>query len=229
MRVAVIPARGGSKRIPRKNIRSFFGQPMIGWSIIAAKDSGCFDKVIVSTDDAEIASVAREYGADVPFVRPAELADDHTPTLPVICHAIEWCSEALSRPEFVCCVYATAPFLRAPDLTGAFRQLQSSTADYVFSATDFGFPIQRAIRLRDEGRVEMLYPEHNETRSQDLEDAYHDAGQFYWGRVDAWRSQIPVIGPASEMYFLPRYRVQDIDTMEDWRRAEALFQVLQKQ
>ncbi|MHA6327194.1 pseudaminic acid cytidylyltransferase [Roseivivax sp. CAU 1753] len=228
MRLAVIPARGGSKRIPRKNIRPFFGKPMISWSIEAARNSGCFDRIIVSTDDKEIADTAREHGAEVPFIRPAELANDHATTVPVIRHTIDWCRERGPEAKFVCCLYATAPFVQADDLRASLDQLISSDCAYVFSATDYAFPVQRAMRQRADGRVEMLYPEYAQTRSQDLEHIYHDAGQFYWGRAAAWSEQSQLIGPDAEIFRLPRYRVQDIDTPDDWQRAEALFAVLQR-
>ena len=226
MRLAVIPARGGSKRIPHKNIRPFWGKPMIGWSIEVALKSGCFDKVAVSTDDAEIAEVALDFGAEVPFVRPADLSDDHAPTLPVIAHATSWYQAQGYTPTEVCCLYATAPFVQIDDLQKGLVQLQRSGAQYVFSATDFGFPIQRAMYLSDTGRVAMLHPEHANTRSQDLQETYHDAGQFYWGRAQAWLDQLPFMGADAEIIYLPRYRVQDIDTEADWRRAELLFQAL---
>tara|TARA_B110000908_G_scaffold151397_1_gene186079 strand:+ start:355 stop:1044 length:690 start_codon:yes stop_codon:yes gene_type:complete len=226
MRLAVIPARGGSKRIPHKNIRPFWGKPMIGWSIEVALKSGCFDKVAVSTDDAEIAEVARDFGAEVPFIRPSDLSDDHATTVPVIAHATSWYLAQGHTPTEVCCLYATAPFVQIDDLQKGFAQLQRSGAQYVFSATDFAFPIQRAMYLSDTGRVAMLHPEHANTRSQDLQETYHDAGQFYWGRAQAWLDQLPLMGGDAEIIYLPRYRVQDIDTEADWRRAELLFQAL---
>lgn len=229
MKLAIIPARGGSKRIPRKNIKPFCGKPMIAWSIEAALESGCFDRVIVSTDDAEIAEVARQYGAEVPFMRPLELSDDHTGTIPVIRHAIETINSQGRAVEQACCLYATAPFIRAEDLRRGLEMLQGSGSDYAFSVTSYAFPIQRAIRLTPEGRVEMFNPEHFSTRSQDLEEAYHDAGQFYWGRADAWLQGKMIFSPASLPVMLPRHRVQDIDTPEDWVRAEWLFKAMQAQ
>ncbi len=227
MRVAIIPARGGSKRIPRKNIKAFGGRPMIAWSILAAQKSGCFDQIIVSTDDDEIAELAKAHGAEAPFRRPEALADDHTPTVPVIAHAVQWLADNGTPAEEVCCLYATAPFVQAEDLSRGLEALRSTDAAYAFPVTSFAFPIQRAVRLRADGRVEMFYPEHSQTRSQDLPEAYHDAGQFYWGHARAWLAGLPVIGPSSTSIILPRYRVQDIDTPEDWERAERLFQVLQ--
>lgn len=199
---------------------------MIGWSIEVALKSGCFDKVVVSTDDAKIAEVARDFGAEVPFIRPADLSDDHATTVPVIAHATAWYQAQGHTPTDVCCLYATAPFVQVDDLQKGFAQLQSSGAQYVFSATDFGFPIQRAMYLSDTGRVAMLHPEHANTRSQDLQETYHDAGQFYWGRAQAWLDQLPLMGGDAEIIYLPSYRVQDIDTEADWRRAELLFQAL---
>ncbi|SFP33109.1 N-acylneuraminate cytidylyltransferase [Ectopseudomonas composti] len=229
MRLAVIPARGGSKRIPRKNIKTFCGKPMIVWSIEAALASGCFDAVIVSTDDAEIAEVARHYGADVPFMRPAELSDDYAGTVPVIRHATEWFIANGQAPEQVCCIYATAPFVTGEDIRGGLDALSNNDCDYAFSVTSYAFPIQRAIRITPADRVEMFNPEHFNTRSQDLEEAYHDAGQFYWGRASAWLEGKILFGTYAVPVKLPRHRVQDIDTLEDWVRAEWLFKAIQAQ
>ncbi|MDN0075826.1 pseudaminic acid cytidylyltransferase [Crenobacter sp. SG2303] len=227
MKLAIIPARGGSKRIPRKNIKTFCGKPMIAWSIEAALKSGCFDQVIVSTDDAEIAEVARRYGAAVPFMRPAELSDDHTGTIPVIRHAIEWVNTHDQMVEHACCLYATAPFVSGDDIRRGLEIITNDDVDYAFSVTTYAFPIQRAIRITAEGRVEMFNPEHFNTRSQDLEEAWHDAGQFYWGRAEAWLQGRVIFSPASVPVPLPRHRVQDIDTPEDWVRAEWLFKAMQ--
>ena len=227
MKLAIIPARGGSKRIPRKNIKLFCEKPMIAWSIEAALQSGCFDQVIVSTDDEEIADVARRYGATVPFMRPTELSDDHTGTIPVIRHAIEWVNAQGQSVEQACCLYATAPFVSPEDIRRGFDTLLDTGSDYAFSVTSYAFPIQRAIRLNAEGRVEMFNPEHFNTRSQDLEEAFHDAGQFYWGKADAWLQGRMIFSPASVPVALPRHRVQDIDTPEDWVRAEWLFKAMQ--
>ncbi len=228
MKMAVIPARGGSKRIPLKNIKLFGGKPMISWSIEAAQKSGVFDRIIVSTDDAEIAAVALEYGAEVPFMRPAELSDDHTVTSPVIAHAIEWHLANGFEPEQICCIYATAPFLQSIDIMRGMKILEQLEADFAFSITSFAFPIQRAIKLRTDGRIEMFDRSQFQMRSQDLPEAYHDAGQFYWGTKDAWLSGVPIFGPNSVPVHLPRYRVQDIDTKEDWKHAELMMEVLKK-
>jgi len=227
MRLAIIPARGGSKRIPRKNIKEFCGKPMIAYSIEAAQKSGCFDKIIVSTDDEEIAALARTLGAEVPFMRPKELSDDHTATIPVIAHAIrETCHKELSQLDAICCIYATAPFVQAMFIKEAYEKLKLTKASYAFSATSFPFPIQRAIRLTKENRVEMFSPENFNTRSQDLEEAYHDAGQFYWGTPEAWLEGKVIFAPHSTAVLLPRHLVQDIDTPEDWMRAEFMFKAL---
>jgi pseudaminic acid cytidylyltransferase len=226
MRIAVIPARGGSKRIPRKNIKPFCGKPMIAWSIEAAKASELFDRIVVSTDDAEIADVARACGAEVPFMRPSRLSDDHTGTAPVVAHAIEWYRDSGLTPDPVCCIYATAPLLAASDLRLGLEILTQSDAEFAFSVTSYAFPIQRAIKLSDAGRVEMFNPANFNTRSQDLDEAYHDAGQFYWGGASAWLRHLPLFAPHSVAVQIPRYRVQDIDTPEDWRRAEFLARTI---
>lgn len=230
-KLAVIPARGGSKRIPRKNIKAFDGKPMIAWSIEAAFASGCFDEVWVSTDDQEIAEVATEYGATVPFVRPENLSDDHATTIDVMAHAVGAYTERHEvLPEYVCCIYATAPFIRARDIQEGLQLLQgNSDFSFAFSATTYPFPIQRAIRIDDAGRVTMFDPEQFTTRSQDLEEAYHDVGQFYWGRAEAWLHKQNIFSEQSKLVLLPRYRVQDIDTPEDWERAELLSKALKKE
>ena len=226
MNVAIIPARGGSKRIPRKNIRMFCGKPMIAWPIEAALESGCFDQVIVSTDDSEIAEVARSYGASTPFMRPVELSDDFTGTGDVTRHAVEWLQQEGHDPEDVCCLYATAPFVRPEDLRNGQALLRSGKAEQVFTATTFPFPIQRAIRVTDKG-CEPIFPEHIRKRSQDLEEAWHDAGQFYWASAKTWCTPgRSMFSAGSIPLILPRYRVQDIDTEEDWKMAEYLFAAL---
>lgn len=227
MNVAIIPARGGSKRIPRKNVKDFGGKPMIAWSIDAAKASGCFDRIIVSTDDYDIARVAKAHGADVPFMRPAHLSDDYTGTLPVIHHAVDWLNVKATPVEYVCCIYATAPFVTAEDLKQGLQLIKVSGSSYAFSVTSYAFPIQRAIRITEKGRVAMFNPEHFQTRSQDLEEAWHDAGQFYWGTAKAWCDEHAIFGKDSVPVKLPRHRVQDIDTPEDWDRAEWLFRAMQ--
>ena len=228
MKVCVIPARGGSKRIPRKNIRAFHGVPMIARSIATALASSNVDRVIVSTDDEQIAEVARTAGAEVPFMRPDDLSDDMTGTLPVLVDALGRIeAESAERVDALLCLYATAPFVRPVDLDKAWDQLVDSKADYVFAGVEFAYPIQRALRKTGD-RVELFHPEHTGTRSQDLEPAYHDAGQFYWCRPEALRAGRPLLGPTAAIYPVDRARAQDIDTPDDWAFAEKLFRLLQQ-
>lgn len=221
--VAIIPARGGSKRIPGKNLRPFNGLPMMAWSIRAARQAGCFDRIVVSTDDPAIADLALAEGAEVPFMRPAELADDYTGTVPVIAHALG----ELPSATLACCLYATAPLVQPRYLReGLALLLRNPAKSYAFSVCSFPFPVQRALVLDDSGALTSLYPEYRHTRSQDLPEAYQDAGQFYWGRREAWLRGDTLFSPCSLPVTLPRYLVQDIDTEEDWKRAEYLHQAL---
>lgn len=223
MRMAVIPARGGSKRIPRKNIRLFAGKPMIGYAIGAALESGLFDRVLVSTDDPEIAEISKSLGAEVPFERPAHLSDDHTPTVPVIAHAIRQCQMVGLEPAEVCCIYPGVPLIRASDLAEALQLLrQRDGRGYAFPVTPFPAAIQRALRRLSDGGVEPFDSRYVNTRTQDLETAYHDAGQFYWGGVSAWLGGLPIHAHGAAIV-LPEWRVVDIDTEDDWRRAEIIF------
>jgi pseudaminic acid cytidylyltransferase len=226
MNVAIIPARGGSKRIPGKNIKEFCGKPMIAWSIQAAKASGCFDRIVVSTDDEEIAKVAEASGATVPFMRPRELSDDYTGTVPVIRHAVQWLNLNDTLVKYACCIYATAPFISSPDLQRGHRLIQQESTSFAFSVTSYAFPIQRAVRITENGRIDMFNPEYFNTRSQDLEEAWHDAGQFYWGTVEAWLEEPTIFNEKAIPVKLPRHRVQDIDTPEDWIRAEWMFRAM---
>jgi N-acylneuraminate cytidylyltransferase len=226
MLVAVIPARGGSKRIPRKNIRKFGGKPMIAHSIDCALQGRLFDRVIVSTDDEEIAAVAREVGAEVPFMRPPELSDDHAATIPVIAHAVEWLRSNGADPTAVCCIYATAPFIDPDDLRKGWAVLAAGPWQYVFSATTFGYPIFRSFQRHPDGGLQMFFPEHFATRSQDLPEAMHDAGQFYWGQPHAWLGHLKLFEKWSTTVEIPRWRVQDIDTLDDWSRAELMSRYL---
>ncbi|WP_341327680.1 pseudaminic acid cytidylyltransferase [Methylotuvimicrobium sp. KM2] len=225
MKIAVIPARGGSKRIPRKNIKDFCGKPIIAWSIEAAKVSDLFDHIIVSTDDEEIAEVARNWGAEVPFMRPAELSNDFTGTGAVTRHALKWSLEHYGDIECVCTLYATAPFIRAADLRAGYQALVDQAKAAAFTVTSFPYPIQRALRITSSGGVEMMQPDYRMTRSQDLEPAYHDAGQFYWERTPALLQDTLLPADLVLPIVLPRHQVQDIDTEEDWIRAELMFKV----
>lgn len=227
MRIAIIPARGGSKRIPRKNIREFAGKPMIAHAISAAKQSGLFEHVIVSTDDEEIARIASEWGAETPFTRPAELADDHTPTVPVIAHAITSCQALGWQIDYACCIYPGVPFIQIDDLKRALELIQGSQAAYSFPITEFPSAIQRALRRLPNGQMQPFYPEYELARTQDLEPAYHDAGQFYWGKPDAWLTNDKVHRSGVGLP-IPNWRVVDIDTPDDWERAEILYTAFNK-
>lgn len=228
MNIAIIPARGGSKRIPGKNLRPFAGRPMIAWSIQAAEASGLFARIIVSTDSAEIAKVARQYGAETPFVRPAGLADDFTPTAEVLLHALEWLAGEGQGPELVCCLYATAPFVQASFLQQGYELLRRTGATSVFPVASYPASPFRALTIGPDGRLAMLWPEHELTRSNDLPEAYHDAGQFYWLNVARFRQEKRMYSSDARPVVLPRWLVQDIDTPEDWRTAEIMHQALQR-
>ena len=230
MNIALIPARGGSKRIPRKNIKLFKGKPLLSYAINAAKTADLFDDIIVSTDDAEIAEISSRCGASVPFMRPQELADDYTGTMAVVAHAAEELMRQKKIIDFICCIYPTTPLLLANSIQTGFTQLVNNpTLDYVFGVCEFDYPIQRGLTLAGNGKLKMLFPEHVSTRSQDFPVAFHDAGQFYWGRVKAFLNAEPMFGEKSLPLFLPRERAVDIDTQEDWRIAEVFHDVLHLQ
>jgi pseudaminic acid cytidylyltransferase len=224
--VAIIPARGGSKRIPNKNVRPFAGQPMISYSIRAAQDSGLFDRILISTDSEDIAATAEKYGAEAPFTRPSHLSDDHTATAPVLTHALQWLRDTGKPATSACCIYATAPFVRATDIVRGFDVLKESNASSAFTVTSFPFPIFRALKIKDDGALAMYWPEHRLTRSQDLPEAYHDAGQFYWLNAEKFWENRELYNADSRPILLPRYLVQDIDTMEDWETAEHMYKAL---
>jgi len=223
--IAIIPARGGSKRIPKKNIKNFLGKPLIAYSIEKALDSGLFSKVIVSTDDKAIAKIAQEYGAEVPFIRSSELADDFSSSGDVIVDAIEQLQKKGERFDYVCTIYATAPLLDVRYLKEGYEKLKNSDARMSFSVTSMPFPIQRTFKITKDERCEMFWPENFLTRSQDLEEAYQDAGQFYWEKMGIEAKDI-TFGSESIPIVLPRYLVQDIDTPEDWIRAEMLYKIV---
>jgi pseudaminic acid cytidylyltransferase len=225
VKIAIIPARGGSKRIPRKNIKEFCGKPMIAWSIEAARACKLFAHTIVSTDDPEISAVAKQWGAEVPFVRPPELADDHTGTTEVVAHAVRWALDQGWPVSAACCIYATAPFVQGDDLIRGSLALESGHWRYAFSATEFAAPIFRAFQQLPNGGIRMFFPEHFSTRSQDLPAALHDAGQFYWGTTQAWLEKAQIFAESSVPVLMPRARSQDIDTPDDWVFAESLFKL----
>lgn len=224
MNIAIIPARGGSKRIPRKNIKTFAGKPMIAYAIDAAKASGLFEHIVVTTDDAEIAQISRSLGAETPFMRPIHLADDHTPTVPVVAHAIDACQSLGWRIDFACCIYPNVPFIQVDDLKAGLDLLKASSLDYCFPVTEFSSAVQRALKRGAGGQTTPLYPEYELTRIQDLEHAYYDAGQFYWGSSRSWKSN-PRIHSSGAGLSIPNWRVVDIDTHDDWIRAELIHQV----
>lgn len=225
--VAIIPARGGSKRIPKKNIKNFLGKPLIAYSIDTAIKSQLFDKVIVSTDDEEIATIAKKYGADVPFMRPKELADDFATSIDAISYTIEELQKQGETFHYVCTIYATAPLLSAKTLIQSYQNIRNSDAKMAFSATSMPFPIQRTFKITKFGRCKMFWPQNFIKRSQDFEEAYQDAGQFYWEDVTKEWEDIP-FGSQSIPIILPRHLVQDIDTPEDWKRAELMYRVLKQ-
>ncbi len=224
--IAMIPARGGSKRIPKKNIKQFHGKPIIAYSIEVAKKSGLFDRIIVSTDDEEIAEIAKEYGAEIPFLRPKELSNDFIGTKAVTDHAVNFLLNQGEKIDFICTIYATAPLLQEQYLQDGFEKLSNSDAVYSFSVTSMPFPIQRTFKI-NHNRCEMFFPENYSKRSQDLEDAFQDAGQFYWENLNK-KSKEPLFGKDSIPIILPRYLVQDIDTLEDWKRAEYMYKAIYK-
>jgi pseudaminic acid cytidylyltransferase len=224
--VAIIPARAGSKRIPNKNIKPFAGKPVIAHSIQALQEAGVFDRILVSTDSEAIAAVARECGAEVPFMRPKELSDDHTPTAPVLLHALRFLVDGGYSVAYVCCLYAAAPLVQAGFIRQGFALIRQHNIGSVFSVASFEFPIFRAMKINEQGYLEMFWPEHELTRSQDLPAAYHDAGQFYWLDAARFLKKPCVYTPDAMPVMIPRYLVQDIDTPEDWERAEFMHHAL---
>lgn len=225
--VALIPARGGSKRIPDKNIRPFCGVPVIGRSIRAALDSGLFESVVVSTDSERIAEVARAHGAEVPFLRDDALAADKAGLHGVVADALERLAEAGRHYDYVCCLLATAPMVRPADLCQGLAMLREAGAQMSLSVTEFPYCIFRALRHDERGRAVMIWPENLTRHSQEFPPAFHDAGQFYWWDVARFENKPAVFFSDCVPVFLPRIRVQDIDTPEDWEHAEALFRNLE--
>ena len=228
MIVAIIPARGGSKRIPKKNIKNFFGRPIIGWTIDIVKKTKIFDKIIVSTDDKRIASIAKYYNAEVPFMRPSRLSGNKSSTSDVIIHAILWLKKKGYNPKEVCCIYPTSSLIQPRDLKNSLRDLKTKKWEYVFSATTFEYSIFRAIKYNKKKQLQMVFPKLYNNRSQDLQESYHDAGQFYWAFAKSWLNKKKIFGKKSKMTLLPRWRVQDIDNIYDWKKAEIIFRMLRK-
>jgi pseudaminic acid cytidylyltransferase len=223
--MAVIPARGGSKRIPRKNIKLFHGKPIIAYSIETAAQSGLFDRVVVSTDDEEIAEVAQKYGAEVPFIRPKKLSDDMTGTHRVVDHALSWFQSKGIDVKYACCIYATAPLLQESYLRLGYEKLKKGGQEFLLSIAEYPFPIQRAL-FKNEEKIYPVNEKNYGERSQDLRQAYHDAAQFYWGTSLGFKESSHHFGQNTGMILLPRHYVCDIDTPMDWLLAEKMFEVL---
>lgn len=222
MKIAIIPARGGSKRIPRKNIRNFCGKPMIAYAIQGALNCGLFDHIIVSTDDQEIADISLNLGAEIPFLRPVELASDFVSTVPVVAHGINFLLKNRLEISEVCCIYPSVPFIEVNDLKQSLENFLVSEADYCFPVTEFPSAIQRALFLSEDGRTKPTQPEYESIRTQDLLPAYYDVGQFYWGRVSSWLNNLRIHSNGVG-FKIPSWRAVDIDTTEDWHRAEIMY------
>ena len=223
--IAIIPARGGSKRIPKKNIKDFLGKPIIAYSIEIAINCKLFDKVIVSTDDEDTKDVAIKYGAEVPFVRPKEIADDFTGTHEVIGHAVKWLEDNGKKMDYVCCIYPTAPLIEKEDLIKGYEIIKTGKWNYVIAATNFSYPIFRSFKNLPDGGLKMIFPEHYSSRSQDLPEVYHDAGLFYWAKPETWKKKPEGYSDKNSIVKIPNYRIQDIDTLEDWKRAEIIYKI----
>ncbi len=226
-RLCIIPARGGSKRIPRKNIKPFMGKPIIAYSIEAALNSGIFEEVMVSTDDVEIAEVARQYGASVPFLRSAETSNDYATTVDVLLEVVNKYKEQGKSFDVICCLYSTAPFVTSERLKEAASQI-SDIVDACFTIVQYSYPIQRSLRINESEHVEMKFPEHLKSRTQDLEKVYHDAGQFYFVKTNSLIAERTVWCKKTAPLILSELEVQDLDTLTDWQLAEMKYQLLKK-
>lgn len=224
-RLAVIPARAGSKRIPKKNIREFFGKPLIAWSIEQALKSSLFDSVVVSTDSTEIANIAKDWGAEVPFLRPITLSDDFTGTESVIFHALNWFEKLHALPDKICCINATAPFITADIIKQCLVTMETTNSDSAMTVASYPYPIWRALNKDKEGKLQFQWSEYEESRSQDLPEVFHDAGQCYWVNVESFMKHPRFITDSTVCLHLNRWEVQDIDTEEDWTMAERLFRL----
>lgn len=226
MKVCVIPARGGSKRIPRKNIKEFHGLPVISYAIKAALSSKIFDKVVVSTDDNEIMAVAESYGAICPFRRPENISSDHTATAPVILHAIEFYKKLGEEVDEVCILYPVNPLISPELLNEAYSKWNKSLFSYIFGVCIFESAPQRALYEVKDGGVEAFYPEFNYVRTQDLVPAFYDAGMFYFCKAKALIEGEVMHSKVAQPFFVPRHLVHDIDTQEDWEFAEKMYELL---
>lgn len=227
MTICIIPARGGSKRIPRKNIRLFAGEPIIAFSIKAAISSGCFDRVIVSTDDNEIRSIAISLGAEVPVLRSDKNSDDHASVFDVVKETLDYLSYKENfSPRYVCCIFATAPFVTGKRIADAFEKMIKNNSDAVFPVVDFPYPIQRSLERKADGTVGMVWPEHLLSRSQDLPRRFHDAGQYYWVKTSQMLAEGTLFVSRSSVEHISPLVAQDIDAEEDWKIAELKFSLL---
>lgn len=224
--IVIIPARGGSKRIPKKNIKDFLGKPIIAYSIEMAISCKLFSRVIVSTDDEEIKDVVLKYGAEVPFIRPKNIADDFTGTHEVVGHAIEYLENTGETMDYVCCIYPTAPLIQKDDLIKGFKLIQTNKWNSVMAATNFSYPIFRSFENLPNGGLKMIFPEHYNSRSQDLPEIYHDAGLFYWAKPEIWKKKPQGFNEKNSIVKLPNYRIQDIDTPDDWKKTEILYEII---
>lgn len=228
MKIAIIPARGGSKRIPKKNIKNFLGKPIIAYSIEVAIKCKLFDRIIVSTDDQIIKNIAIRFGAEAPFSRPKELADDFTGTHEVIGHAVKWLESHGEKINYICCIYPTAPLIQKEDLIKGFEIIKSGKWKSVMAATNFSYPIFRSFENLPNGGLKMVFPKYYNSRSQDLPEVYHDAGLFYWAKPDTWKKKPKAYGRKNSIVKIPHYRIQDIDTLDDWKKAEIIYKILNK-
>jgi pseudaminic acid cytidylyltransferase len=229
MKLAIIPARSGSKRIPNKNIKEFAGHPIIFYSIDVAKKSKLFDKIVVSTDSIEIAKIATSYGAEVPFIRPKALADDMTGTVPVLEHALKFCKSSYGDIESFCCIYATAPFLTVDYLKKGFELLVDTRSISVIAVSSYPSSVYRALKIEKDGYLHMVWPENENVRSNELSVLYHDVGQFYWGNTERFLKARSLLSKDCVPVIIPRYFAHDIDTPEDWETAEKIYLFFKKE
>ena len=227
MSIAIIPARIGSKRVLKKNIKDFCGKPMISYAIEVAQRSELFEEIIVSTDSNEVEEIALSLGAKIPFKRPSSISDDITPTVPVIAHAIKECIKNGFNFNYVCCIYPCVPFLEISDLKDSFKKIKDNKANYCFAISEYNSNILRSFKINKEGKIEKIFPRNELIRTQDLDASYFDAGQFYWGEKNVWLDSLNIHDNGIP-HIIPNWRAIDIDTNDDWLRAEHLYSVLNK-
>lgn len=223
MKIAIIPARSGSKRIPHKNVKTFKGKPIIFWTLKTIINSKLFDRIIVSTDSEKIAKIAKRFKAEVPFIRPKSISSDFASTQDVIKHSINWLQLKKMSPKYICCIYPTAAFINLKDLTNGYKKIQTNKWNFVFSAGKFHSSIFRSFKKNNTKGLKMIFPKYYKKRTQDIKETYFDAGQFYWGKTDAWKNSKPIFAKHSYLIEIPRWRIHDIDTMEDWKIAEKMW------